>query len=59
VPVQWADSPDSRVRIAATILGDLRGIWRLWWGLGLGSMNVPAVPIVGVADVGVRLDQTI
>ena len=26
VPVQWVDSPDSRVRILATVLGDLRGI---------------------------------
>jgi glycosyltransferase involved in cell wall biosynthesis len=44
VPVEWVDSPDSRVRILATVLGDLRGIWRLLWGLGLGSLKVPAVP---------------
>jgi hypothetical protein len=30
------------VRILATVLADLRGIWRLWWGLGLGSLKVPA-----------------
>ncbi len=43
VPVEWVDSPDSRVRVLATVLADLRGIWRLWWGLGLGSLKVPAV----------------
>jgi glycosyltransferase involved in cell wall biosynthesis len=44
VPVQWVDSPDSRVRILATVLADLRGMWRLWWGLGLGSLKVPVAP---------------
>jgi glycosyltransferase involved in cell wall biosynthesis len=54
VPVEWVDSPDSRVRILATVLADLRGIWRLWWGLGLGSLKVPAAPggVAGVACVG-------
>jgi len=52
VPVQWVDSPDSRVRILATVLGDLRGIWRLWWGLGVGSLKVPAAP-----DLWVRSGQ--
>jgi hypothetical protein len=29
VPVDWIDDPDSRVRIAATVTEDLRGVWRL------------------------------
>jgi glycosyltransferase involved in cell wall biosynthesis len=38
VPVNWTDSPDSRVKIVATALADLRGIWRLRWGLLTGSL---------------------
>ena len=44
VPVEWVDSPDSRGRIAATVLSDLRGVSRLWWGLGVGSLKVPVAP---------------
>ena len=29
VPVDWNDDPDSRVRLVATALEDLRGVWRL------------------------------
>jgi len=29
IPVDWMDDPDSRVRIAATVAEDLRGVWRL------------------------------
>jgi putative flippase GtrA len=29
VPVDWVDDPDSRVHLASTVLGDLKGIWRL------------------------------
>jgi glycosyltransferase involved in cell wall biosynthesis len=29
VPVDWVDDPDSRVRIAATVAEDLKGVWRL------------------------------
>jgi glycosyltransferase involved in cell wall biosynthesis len=53
VPVEWVDSPDSRMRIFATVLGHLRGVRRLWWGLGVGSLQVPritsgtAVSVVG------------
>jgi glycosyltransferase involved in cell wall biosynthesis len=43
VPVDWTDSADSRVKIVATALGDLRGIWRLRWGLLSGSLKVPAL----------------
>jgi glycosyltransferase involved in cell wall biosynthesis len=42
VPVDWTDSADSRVRIISTALADLRGIWRLRWGLWTGSLKVPA-----------------
>ncbi len=46
VPVDWTDSPgspgspDSRVKIIATALANLRGIWRLRWGLLTGSLGV-------------------
>jgi glycosyltransferase involved in cell wall biosynthesis len=30
VPVDWVDDPDSRVKIASTVLADLRGILRLF-----------------------------
>jgi glycosyltransferase involved in cell wall biosynthesis len=43
VPVDWIDDADSRVDIFGTALGDLRGIWRLRWGLLTGSLKVPAV----------------
>jgi glycosyltransferase involved in cell wall biosynthesis len=74
VPVEWADSRDSRVRILATVLGDLRGIWRLLWGLGLGSLKVPRADdrtaeiasaadsvavFAEISDADVRLDQRI
>ncbi|HEY0934458.1 MAG TPA: glycosyltransferase [Trebonia sp.] len=41
IPVDWTDSADSRVRIAATALADLRGIWRLRWGLRGGTLKLP------------------
>ena len=43
VPVDWTDSPDSRVKIIATALADLRGIGRLRWGLLTGSL--PGRPV--------------
>ncbi|TVZ00808.1 glycosyltransferase family 2 protein [Trebonia kvetii] len=55
VPVDWTDSADSRVNILATALADLRGIWRLRWGLLTGSLRVPAL---GAARP-VLLDETI
>ena len=55
VPVDWTDSADSRVNILPTALGDLRGIWRLRWGLLTGSLRVPALG--GTRPV--LLDQTI
>ena len=71
VPVDWTDSADSRVRILATALGDLRGIWRVWWGLRLGSPRVPspadadvsadagAGSASGLRDAGVSRDETV
>jgi putative flippase GtrA len=41
VPVDWTDDPDSRVRLLATVLADLRGIVRLGAGLGRGAIRVP------------------
>jgi putative flippase GtrA len=29
VPVQWIDDPDSRVNVIATVVEDLKGLWRL------------------------------
>ena len=45
----------SRMNILATALADLRGIWRLRWGLLTGSLSVPALG--GARPV--LLDQTI
>jgi glycosyltransferase involved in cell wall biosynthesis len=45
IPVDWTDSPDSRVKIIATALADLRGIWRLRWRLLTGSQA--AAPVAG------------
>src|ERR1022692_3402037 len=41
VPVDWIDDSDSRVKVIATILADLRGIARLGFGLLQGSITVP------------------
>jgi glycosyltransferase involved in cell wall biosynthesis len=41
LPVTWTDSSDSRVKIIATALADLRGIWRLRRGLRTGSLKLP------------------
>jgi putative flippase GtrA len=41
VPVDWVDDPDSRVKVVATALADLRGIARLRWGLARGTIQVP------------------
>jgi len=41
VPVDWVDDPDSRVKVVATALADLRGIARLRWGLSRGTIQVP------------------
>ena len=43
VPVDWTDSPDSRVKIIPTALADLRGIGRLRWRLLTGSLDVRQV----------------
>ena len=41
VPVDWVDDPDSRVKVVATALADLRGIARMRWGLARGTLRVP------------------
>jgi len=41
VPVDWTDDPDSRVKVAATALADLRGITRMRWGFLRGTLRVP------------------
>jgi putative flippase GtrA len=41
VPVDWVDDPDSRVKVVATALADLRGIARMRWGLARGTLHVP------------------
>jgi len=47
VPVDWTDSPDSRVKIIPTALADLRGIWRLRLGLLTGSLGVRQLACAG------------
>ena len=41
VPADWIDDPDSRVKVASTALGDIRGIIRLGTGLVRGTISVP------------------
>jgi putative flippase GtrA len=41
VPVDWIDDTDSRVDIAGTALGDLRGMARVGLGLARGTIKVP------------------
>jgi glycosyltransferase involved in cell wall biosynthesis len=43
VPVDWIDDTDSRVKLLATALADLRGIVRLGTGLARGTIKVPAL----------------
>ncbi len=43
VPVDWIDDADSRVKLAATALADLRGIVRLGAGLARGTVSVPVL----------------
>src|SRR6202046_2317055 len=43
VPVDWIDDADSRVKLVATALADLRGIVRLGTGLARGTIKVPAL----------------
>jgi putative flippase GtrA len=38
VPVDWVDDPDSRVDVVSTVLGDLRGMARLWRGIVSGRL---------------------
>ena len=49
VPVDWIDDADSRVDVVATALADLRGIIRLGWGLGRGTIRVPALRSLSLA----------
>jgi putative flippase GtrA len=41
IPVDWIDDPDSRVKVVATALADLRGIARMRWELLRGTLRVP------------------
>ena len=43
VPVDWIDDSDSRVKLAATAVADLRGMVRLGAGLARGSIRVPVL----------------
>jgi putative flippase GtrA len=43
VPVDWIDDADSRVRLIATAVADLRGILRLGTGLARGTISIPAL----------------
>jgi glycosyltransferase involved in cell wall biosynthesis len=41
VPVDWAEDPDSRVNIRATVIEDLKGMLRLASSLGTGCIPLP------------------
>jgi putative flippase GtrA len=43
VPVDWIDDADSRVKLIATALADLRGIVRLGTGLARGTIDTPVL----------------
>ena len=43
VPVDWIDDADSRVKLIATALADLRGILRLGIGLARGTIAIPVL----------------
>jgi putative flippase GtrA len=43
VPVDWIDDADSRVKLIATAVADLRGIVRLGTGLARGKISVPVL----------------
>jgi putative flippase GtrA len=43
VPVDWIDDADSRVKLIATAVADLRGIVRLGTGLARGTISVPTL----------------
>jgi len=43
VPVDWIDDADSRVKLIATALADLRGIVRLGTGLARGTIAIPVL----------------
>ncbi len=47
VPVDWIDDPDSRVKVAATALADLRGIARMRWEFLRGTLRVPRLRAAG------------
>jgi putative flippase GtrA len=43
VPVDWIDDADSRVKLIATAVADLRGIVRLGAGLARGAIAIPVL----------------
>jgi putative flippase GtrA len=43
VPVDWIDDADSRVKLTATAVADLRGIVRLGTGLARGTISIPVL----------------
>jgi glycosyltransferase involved in cell wall biosynthesis len=57
VPVTWTDSADSRVRIVATVLGDLRGIARLRYGLSTGRIKLPPFGSAAARQAGPRIEE--
>jgi glycosyltransferase involved in cell wall biosynthesis len=55
VPVDWIEDLDSRVDLAPTIAGDLRGLWRVrrsfWRGAGRVATAPDARPAAGAAVI--------
>ena len=42
VPVDWVDDPDSRVDVGTTVVGDLKGVWRMLLRFAAGGGELPA-----------------
>ncbi len=57
IPVDWTDDPDSRVKVAATVLADLRGIARMRWGFLRGSLRVPRLSTAALPRPARRLPR--
>jgi glycosyltransferase involved in cell wall biosynthesis len=51
VPVDWVEDLDSRVALVPTIVGDLRGLWRVRRSYMRGSGHVPAVRRPDIAGI--------
>jgi putative flippase GtrA len=56
VPVDWTDDPDTKVAVADTAMGDLRGIWRLVRRFAAGEGALPPGTLPAPVAVPAGLD---